>query len=474
MPPVLDRAMAKEEQARLSQESSPVKTALTLLSGNAVTSLLLLLRNLSVAVLIPVADYGVAATFAIAMAVVEMASHLGLHQQIVQSAKGEDTRFQAALQGFQVLRGVMAGVVLFALAGPLAAFMGVAEVAWAYQVLAMVPVLNALQHFDMHRLNRDMVFGPLILTGVVPALLSFAFVWPLAAWLGDYRVMLWAIVLQAVLMLVMSHVVAHRPYRLVWDRVIMGESLSFGWPLLVNGALLFAVFQGDKIIVGRVLGMEALALLAMGFTLTLTPMMVLAGSVQRFFLPQLSRRDADFVRLAQVTQEVSIFLGAVLILAVAALGPWLVGLVLGMKYAALEPLLLWLALMQGVRMARTGHAVVALSVGQTSNAMWANVIRVALLPVIWWAAVQGASLQVLIWIGIVGEIAGYLVGLILMVRRCGVTCDLRAQGAALVMVAAAVVQAAVWPAGVWVVAVGFGLCCIGLTGLRAHLRDGRA
>jgi len=122
-----------------------VKPALLILSGNAAASGLLLIRNLLVAALIPVSDYGIAATFAIAMAVVEMASTFGLQQQIVQSAKGEDPCFQAALQGFQVMRGALAGVVLFILAGPIATFMGIAEVTWAYRVLAVVPVLNAVQ-----------------------------------------------------------------------------------------------------------------------------------------------------------------------------------------------------------------------------------------------------------------------------------------------------------------------------------------
>ena len=56
-----------------------------------------------------------------------------------------------------------------------------------------------------------------------------------------------------------SHLVAERPYRLVLDREIMAESLRFGWPLLVNGVLLFVVFNGDRVIVGHGLGMATLA-----------------------------------------------------------------------------------------------------------------------------------------------------------------------------------------------------------------------
>ncbi|MBU0862361.1 MAG: oligosaccharide flippase family protein, partial [Alphaproteobacteria bacterium] len=125
------------------------RSALLILSGNAAAALLLLARNLIVARMIPVADYGVAATFAIAMAVVEMASALGLQQQIVQARNGDDPRFQAALQGFQVLRGVLSGAVLFVSAGLIADALNVPKAAWAYRVMALVPVLNALVHFDI-------------------------------------------------------------------------------------------------------------------------------------------------------------------------------------------------------------------------------------------------------------------------------------------------------------------------------------
>jgi len=410
------------------------RSVLTILSGNAATALLLLLRNLAVAALIPVADYGVAATFAIVMAVVEMATDLGLHQQIVQSDKGEAPRFQAGLQGFQALRGVIAGAVLFLLAAPLAVFMGVPEVTGAYQILALVPVLNGFQHFDIHRLTRGMVFGPLMLTRALPALVSLVMVWPLAAWLGDARVMLWAILIQAGGMLALSHLTSKRPYAIAFDGGVIRESLSFGWPLLVNGALLFAVFQGDKIIVGRVMGMEALALLALGFTLTLTPTQVLTRSVQNFFLPQLSRRDAGFARLAQGTQEAALWVALMLLVAVGLIAPALIDLLFGAKYAGLVPLLIWLALMQALRMARAGIATVALALGATQIAMWGNLIRVALLPVVWWVAVQGGTLQALIWVGIAGELAGYALTLVLLHRRMGTPVVWAPQlGAALMM-----------------------------------------
>jgi O-antigen/teichoic acid export membrane protein len=394
------------------------RSALLILSGNATAALLLLARNLIVARMIPVADYGVAATFAIAMAVVEMASALGLQQQIVQARNGDDPRFQAALQGFQVLRGVIAGIALFVCAGLIADALNVPQAAWAYRVMALVPVLNALVHFDIHRLNRTMVFWPVILTGAVPALLSVLAVWPLALHFGDYRVMLYAIVVQAVATAAISHLVAQRPYRLVLDRAVMAQSLRFGWPLLVNGILLFGVFNGDKMIVGRELGMEVLAIFAMGFTLTLTPTLVMAKSAQNFFLPQLSAVDRSTP--AGEARFIHLLMGMALVIGVALCGIPVVTVLLGDKYAALLPYLIWLAVMQALRMAKAGPAIVALAGGQTGNAMVANLLRIATLPLCWYVAVTTGNLYTIIGIGIAGETLGLTAALALIHWRSAV------------------------------------------------------
>lgn len=396
------------------------RSILLLLSGNAAASLLLLARNLLVARLISVENYGIAATFAISMAIVEMMSALGLQQQIVQSKDGENLRFQAALQGFQVLRGAFAAGILFFSAGAIARFLGIPEVAWAYQVMALVPLLNALQHFDIHRLNRQMRFWPVVLTGAVPALISLLAIWPLYQIFDDYRVMLWAIVLQMSLMLVVSHMVAERPYRLVLDRKIMAGALRFGWPLLFDGMLLFIVFNGDKLIVGRLLGMEALALFAMGVTLSLTPTLVLTKSGLNFFLPQLSARDAqsdsfkDIARLA-ITASTLFSLGTILMLAI--FGPYFISVVLNAEYEPLAKILVGIAAIFAMRTLRTACATISIAVGHTIDSMSPNLTKVVALPLIWYVVVQTGDLNLLILISVLAELVSLGVAIALVQYR---------------------------------------------------------
>ena len=398
-----------------------LRKALLVVSGNALASILSLVRNLIIARMIPLEDFGIAATFMILVSIVEMVSTFGLQQQIVQARDGDDPRLQAALQGFHVFRGALAALAILALAGPIARFMNLPEVAWAYQLLALVPLLNSLQSFDIYRFTRQMRFGPMLLTGVVPGAMALVMIWPLTAWTDGYRVMLYSILIQWFVALIMSHLVAERAYRLSFDSAMIRRSLAFGWPLMVNSLLLFGVFNGDRIIVGRELGPAELAIFSMGMTLTLTPTLILARSMQNLFLPKISEIDrgapggeARFTRFAAVVIEAHMLIGLILTVGAVLFGPFLVDLLLGEKYAALSGFIVWFAAMQGLRIFKGGPSVIAVARGRTENAMIANIVRVALLPLAWWVAIRTGSFEGVILVAIAGETVGCIVSFLVL------------------------------------------------------------
>ncbi|WP_256415711.1 oligosaccharide flippase family protein [Ruegeria sp. HKCCD7255] len=396
------------------------RSALLILSGNAFGSAMTFLRNLLVARLVSVEDYGIAATFAISMAIVELTSSFGLQQLIVQDKDGNDTKLQSGLQGFHAVRAVFSAALLFFLAHPIANFLGIPEVAWAYQVLAIVPLLNGFIHFDVYRLQRQQKFGPLILSTSLPAFLSVVLTWPLFQYFGDYRVMLYAVIAQGVATVALSHVVAIRSYSLRLDKQLVRRAFYFGWPLLVNNVLLLFVLEGEKIIVGREMSMANLAIFAMGFTMTLTPTLIVAKSTQSFFLPQLSAAKDEqerFRQLAYSVMQVSLLNGLILTAGITILGAIFVQFALGEKYAPLIPYLIPLAVLHALRVFKTGSATVALAVGRTSNAMIANLFRVISLPFSWYAAVLGNDLLVVILIASTGELLGFTVSLLLVRTR---------------------------------------------------------
>ena len=413
-----------------------IKSALVILSGNAFSALMLLIRNLLVARLISVENYGIAATFSLALAVIEMTSTFGLQQQLVQDKRGNDPDFQAALQGFQVVRGIVNAAILFALAGPFASFMGVPQVTWAHQLITVILVMNGFVHFDMYRLGRRMQYVPAAMAAVLAPLAALAAIWPLHKVYGDYQVMLWSLIIQSAATALVSHLVAERPYRIRLDREVMRQSLAFGWPLLIDGLLLFAIFNGEKVIVGRAYGMEPLALFTMAVTLTLTPALVLQRSASSFFLPQLSVGSdrTRFGFLSAVTMQSHLMFGALLVATVVIGGGPFVELVLGAKYQPVLPLLNLLAVMQALKLMKGGAATISLAQGRTSNGMIANILRVATMPVAFAVALAGGDILTVIWIGITGELIGLGVSLLLLHQQVKLKLGPMIPGLALVLV----------------------------------------
>lgn len=396
------------------------RNVVLIFSGNVFSAILGLIRNLLVARLLTVEHFGIASTFAISMSIVEMLTSLGLHQLIIQDKNGDDARLQAGLQGFHLFRGAVSSTLLFLLSGPIANFMGTGDIVWAYQILAFIPFLNGLVHFDIYRLQRQLNYIPSILSSTIPALLSVLLIWPLYMIFKDYRVMLGIIMAQSLTAMVVSHLTAKRRYQVILAKDIITHALRFGWPLLINSILIFFVFQGEKIIVGREIGLEALAIFSMGFTLTLWPAMLLANSIQSIFLPLLSETKDDkpaFQRIAMVTLQAHFALGALFVSGGVLLGPTLVGYLLGPKYTPLLGLFPWLVILQAMRLMEGGSSIVALAAGRTGVSAVSNLVRISIMPFSWYIAAKTGNIHLIIWLAIGSEFAGLLVSLFMMRRQ---------------------------------------------------------
>jgi len=227
-----------------------LKGGLLLTGANAATALCSFLRNVIIARLISVEDFGIAATFALTVAMIEMCSNIAIDRMLVQAPDGDDENLQATAHGIQIIQGVFGGAVLFAIAAPVATVFDIPEVTWAFQLLALVPVIRGISHLDRARFQRNMSFGPVSLVEVGSQIPATLVAFPAGYFCGDYRAMLWVVLTQFVLYAFISHAVAKRRYRVAFVGPLARRALSFGGPLLLNGFLMFGIFQGDRAIVG--------------------------------------------------------------------------------------------------------------------------------------------------------------------------------------------------------------------------------
>src|SRR5512140_2861479 len=100
------------------------KGGIKLSAGQAVNQGLSFLKNVIIARLLSPSDYGVAATFAITLSIVEVTSNIAADKLIIQSQEGETEEFQATIQFMQFIRGCINAAILLLLGSPVATLFG--------------------------------------------------------------------------------------------------------------------------------------------------------------------------------------------------------------------------------------------------------------------------------------------------------------------------------------------------------------
>lgn len=408
----------------ISQPAAPARALrplVTLLAGNGGVAALTLIRNVTVARLIGIEQFGIAVGIAIAVSAVEMATSLGVQQTIIRDKRAEQRGFQPAMHSLQLLRGILGATIIYLLATPIAVFLSIPNTVWAFEVAALIPLIAGMAHLDPWRFQAASRFGPSVVVQLGPAFLALLLVAPLYTKFGDFRVLLVASVVQATGVVLMSHLVAESRYQVGWHSRFIPQAIRFGLPLALNGLLLLVVFHGEKVLVAHVHGPSELAILAMGFTLTLTPALVIGKSLQSYCLPLLVRTatTSAFRKEAQQVMWMCCVTGVGLALTLLACTALIPGL-LGADFAALVPLFPLLAALHGLRVVKTGVSVTALAKGNTMNTAIGNMPRIMALPLVYLALTEGAGLMAVLVIATVAEAAGLAAayaGVLRLLRR---------------------------------------------------------
>jgi O-antigen/teichoic acid export membrane protein len=394
-----------------------------LVSGSSAASAVLsFARNVLIARLISVEDFGIAATFTMTVLFMELAGNVAVDRLIIQGQKTRSRGFQDAAQLFQVLRGAVSALILFALARPIAIIFDLEHITWAYQLSALYPLIRGLAHLDACRAQRYLRFMPIIMVEVGAAAFATIAAVPLALWLQDFTAVLYLILLQALALVAISHRVARRPYRLRWDAAVFRQIFDFGWPVLIGGFVLFFTQHGDRVIVGAALSVRELGWFSAALMTIFVPSNMASRVCLSLFLPILSKAQDNrdkFDMLYATVVDLCLFIATLYAVAVAIAGPPVFHLLFGARYDAALPLLGLLGAALSLGLARTGPATVAMSRGDTKSLLIANLVRLSALGLAWLAVRMGYGVVAIVVCGLIGEFAALVTAHALLRLRSG-------------------------------------------------------
>lgn len=387
-------------------------------------------RNVIIARLISPADFGIASIFLLAVSFLELISNLSLDRLLVQSSDGDTEKFQLVAQYLQVIRGVACFVILIAIAGPLSTLFSIPEAKGSFRILSFIPLLNGFIHFDPRRMERKMDFWPQASIELASQIVVLLIVWPVAKWFGDYKAMLFLLIIKTLVTVAGSHFIAKRKYGWATDYQFTKRFMSFGWPLLVNGLLMFCILQGDRFVLGsakKIFGstydMTDVGLYSAAFMLSMMPAMFCIRICSSLFLPVLSRaQDSTQIFNSQVRlflqglTVITVGYGGVMLLA----GDELLPMIYGEQYRTAGLLVGCLSTLWAIRIVRVLPATISMAKGNTKNLMYANIVRLVFLTGVVLVVIQGMDLIWLASVGIIGEICTYWFSLILNKRNLGI------------------------------------------------------
>jgi O-antigen/teichoic acid export membrane protein len=360
----------------MTTKKRAVKGTLFLSAGRGMERGLQFLRNIIVARIVSPEDFGIAALFVMTVSFLETMSNLAVDTLLIQSPEGDKPRFQQTSQLIIAFRGLVLAVFLFLLARPVSILFDIPNATWAFRTLAAVPLIRGLVNQDLSRFQKQLNFKPRIITDVSSQALSTLVAFPMAVWLGDYSAILYLIIIQTLAKTIGSHLMAERSYTWGWEPVHAREIISFGWPLLINGVLLFLIMQGDRLVIGAadfIFTRETYSKTILGFYSAAFVLSTIADEaiwsvISPVLFPLLSKSQnckTRFLIIYQFLLQVIIFISMPLGIFFILMGGWLMNFVYGQAYLAAEPLIVWLGAAQSVRLVRRTSILTALSRGDS-------------------------------------------------------------------------------------------------------------
>lgn len=368
------------------------KAGLMLSGGYVIEHGIMLVRTIIVARMLGPENFGIASTFFLVIGGFALISDMGIEKYLQHVRASELPQVQPSLGAILIIRGLISCLLIYGFSSELAALFQHTELANLYMVLALLPLIDGFKHLDPLRQQRDLVYLPSIKVQLGSLIPGATVTVILAILTQSYVAVIWGSLVSACLSVTLSHVLAAERYRLGFDRAVIGRVMIYGWPLLLNGLVIFLSNQGDRIVVGAMNGMVELAgYVAIG-SLTVGMSLFLAKLTGNLFLPILSAVKDDpvaFARRNQFCGAISIALLAVTLIPMIILGKPLVTLLFGAEYQIPSILAGWLSILAGARVLRCWPVVVALSIGFTRDILYANLIRVGGLCAAFWAVSSG-------------------------------------------------------------------------------------
>jgi O-antigen/teichoic acid export membrane protein len=356
-----------------------------------------LLSNLVLTRLLFPEAFGLMALVTVFMIGLMMFSDLGISQAIAQSRRGDEPDFLNTAWTLQILRGIALFAAGCAIAYPVSVVYGEPVLFGMLLIASTQFLVSGLMPTRRETANRHLMIGRVTVLEMVAQAIGLAIMVALAYWLRS----VWALVIGSVIGVVVQVVVIslflpgpRNHFR--WERDAVHELVHFGKWIFFSTICGFLLTQGDKLILGKFLPLDAFGVYNIGYFLGSFPMMLGMVAIVRLLIPIYRDRPPAASRqnfLALRKMRVAVTGGLLSMIAVFALiGVWLVELLYDARYHDAGAIVVLVACIQIPVIIGLTYDHAALAAGDSKRFFFVSATKAALMLTGLFLGVQAGGL----------------------------------------------------------------------------------
>jgi O-antigen/teichoic acid export membrane protein len=252
-------------------------------------------------------DFGVAAiVFAIIFGI-EMMTDGGAVVSMFRSKRTDDAWLDT-VWSFQISRSLLIFGIAVVAAKPIAVFFEEPQLFGMMIFVGLMPVLDAMASTSLNMSIRDLDLKRYSILEIISLAANYAVTIPIAYFYHTA----WALIAGGVVYsgchFVLSFIMfPYRKHRFRFEPQALQELLGFGLWLILTSSVGFMLLQGDKLIVGKALGTEALGIYSIAATWAIALVDLISKVVMRIFVPAFAsiyREDGHTGRIAEIRKQV--------------------------------------------------------------------------------------------------------------------------------------------------------------------------
>jgi O-antigen/teichoic acid export membrane protein len=256
------------------------------IAGYGISQVLRLATNLILTRLLFPEAFGLMALVTVFMQGLVMFSDVGIGPSIIHSKRGDDPNFLNSAWSIQIIRGFILWLASCVIAIPLANFYGEPQLAQLIPVAGLGLMIAGFNPTRLETAHRHLQLGRISIIQIVTQFIGAIS----AVILVLITHSVWAFVISG-LISVFAQLVMYTKYldgernRFHWEKEAITELITFGKWIFLSTVSGFLFLQGDKIILGKFLTIDALGVYNIGYFLASFPMIISSTVIQRILMP---------------------------------------------------------------------------------------------------------------------------------------------------------------------------------------------